>query len=481
MRKIILPIFDHTFFTMNKRQVNITQIAFDKESAQLINPKCNLLVNPNSDRYFENSVIKMGVHLSKDGLSGCLSYRYEQKNQIEINFDQLSKTTSDIVVMPKCWTLTDPIEEGINYHGPSFKDGINFILDEIEKKFDLEFKTRKFRYSIHQNAVLATKKVWDLYLPWLNTAINLMDNHPLLDSLSRDSKYKGSLSKEKLIQICGKPYYTLHTFVLERLWSAFIDHYKDQFNVSFLKEEEVFRYPKVLIAAPQHSSKMYAWDEYWSRVKELTYPNYEVFLADNSETEDNTNYFKSLGIHAQWIKPLKEGLIATMSKSHQACADFAIANGFDYVLHLETDIIPPRDVIEQLLSWKRDVIGGVYDLFYGSKRKAMIQQVESYDRSIRAFTSAQFVEESEPLYFDGDIHRVFHIGLGCVLIHQSILRDIKFRYVKGVNAHPDTWFANDCFQQRIPIYIDTNIHCKHRNQTWLSNIDEINKNVSLKN
>ena len=35
--------------------------------------------------------------------------------------------------------------------------------------------------------------------------------------LYSDSQYRGQLSKERLVQISGKPYYTYHPFICERL------------------------------------------------------------------------------------------------------------------------------------------------------------------------------------------------------------------------------------------------------------------------
>lgn len=469
---------------MDKQQITIYQIAFDQQSASMINPRSGLLMNPKASKYFENDVIVNAYALGAGEMYGFLSYRYESKNKVPINFKQIEKEAkdTDILVMPNCWKNTDAIKEGVQYHGEAFDIAFNYILDMLEVDLQIDFGDRRFPYSVHQNAVVAQKKVWKEYCGVLNAAINLCEKDPILQPLlNKDSGYRGGLSKDQLIDITGFPFYTLHTFVLERLWSAMIHVWikTGKYSVKFLLPVEEYSRPRVLVCAPQHSSKMYAFEKWWNRVKELTYDNFEVFLADNSETDENSKYFESLGIKSTWIKPLKEGLIATMAKSHQACAEYALQNGFDFILHLETDIVPPRDVIERLLAWKKDVIGGCYDIFFGSSRKAMIQQAESYDRTVRAFTPAQFVEETEPLYFDGNIHRVYHVGLGCVLIHRGILSRIKFRYEKGANVHPDTVFCTDCFQMQIPIYIDSNVQCEHYNQTWLSNIDEIQKNVAL--
>ena len=55
--------------------------------------------------------------------------------------------------------------------------------------------------------------------------------------------------------------------------------------------------------------------------------------------------------------------------------------------------------------------------------------------------------------------RIVSCGLGCVLIHRDILKKITFRYENKV--FDDRFFCIDLFKQKIPIYADTSIKCKH--------------------
>lgn len=234
------------------------------------------------------------------------------------------------------------------------------------------------------------------------------------------------------------------------------------------KEEEI-KFPKILITAPQHESKMYAFDAWFSNIKNFTYPKdkIEIFLADNSKTDKNTKYLISKGITAVHTPQNKKGLYHTINDSHEACRQYAIDNGFDYMLHLETDVIPPIDVIERLLNNNRKVVTGTYDIFFGTKRKAMIQLDEKFDRNISAYRTMEFVQNAEPVFFNGKTQNIYHAGLGCALIHRSIFEMLPFRYVDGYNMHTDTWFANDCYLLNTNIYADTTVQCKHYNQTWL--------------
>jgi hypothetical protein len=239
------------------------------------------------------------------------------------------------------------------------------------------------------------------------------------------------------------------------------------------KKEKQILMPRILITAPQHESKMYAWDRYIENIRNFTYPKdrIEVFIADNSNSNENTKKLLSYGIKAVHVKQNKKGLNYTINDSHEECRKYFLENDFDYMLHLETDVIPPIDVIERLLNNNKKICSGVYDIFQGSKRKPMIQIDDRFDKSVRAYRTPEFVNVDEPLVFNGGVNKVYHAGIGCILIHKSILETISFRVQEGSTIHSDTWFANDCFFINANIYIDTTVQCKHYNQTWLGVIN----------
>lgn len=64
------------------------------------------------------------------------------------------------------------------------------------------------------------KNIWmQRYLRFFATCKKIIETDPLLSSyINEEAIYdNGNLTKERLMQICGKPYYTFHPFVFERL------------------------------------------------------------------------------------------------------------------------------------------------------------------------------------------------------------------------------------------------------------------------
>ena len=46
-----------------------------------------------------------------------------------------------------------------------------------------------------------------------------------------------------------------------------------------------------------------------------------------------------------------------MAKSHETIRQKALKGNYDYLLHLESDVFPPIDIIERLLEKKKKIIG----------------------------------------------------------------------------------------------------------------------------
>ncbi len=218
--------------------------------------------------------------------------------------------------------------------------------------------------------------------------------------------------------------------------------------------------PKVLVCAPQSDRKNYCFDWWLDSSQNLNYQNYEIFLADNSTTRKNFKRIRKLGINCEYIKPKGRDTITLIAESHEACRRFAIRNNFDYMLHLETDIKPPVDIIDQLLFHKKDVVSAMYFIGFGEGSKLMIQQSDQFSETVN-FTDN--LDNADLHFVDGTLKQVHHAGLGCALIKRKVFEKIPFRREKGANVHPDSFFAHDLHVKGIKQFIDTSLLCEHRN------------------
>jgi len=215
---------------------------------------------------------------------------------------------------------------------------------------------------------------------------------------------------------------------------------------------------KVLVGCPTSFHKEYCLELYIQTVNRLTYKNYDILLIDNSPDDTYLDKISALGIKA--IKgPYHENARDRIVMSRNLLKDYAIKNGYDYLLSLEQDVIPPLDIIERMLSHKKKVITGIYfarNMIENKKMLIPLVYVEIPSKN--DLPSMRPLNEHE-LFHGPTLIKVISCGLGCVIIHKDVLKEITFRY--DLNTFDDRWFCIDLFNKKIDIYCDISLKCKH--------------------
>ena len=214
---------------------------------------------------------------------------------------------------------------------------------------------------------------------------------------------------------------------------------------------------KILVGCPTSFHKEQALNEYSKIVRNLSFDNYDVLLVDNSPDDKYLDKIKSAGLKA--IKgPYFESARERIITSRNLLKDKAVDN-YDYLLSLEQDVIPPKDIIERMLKHNKKVLSGVYfvrNVIGGDKK--LIPLVYKEIPSDKELPDMRPLNEFE---LDKGLTKVISCGLGCVLIHKDILKQVNFRYEKDKDSWDDRFFCIDLFEKNIPIYCDTSILCKH--------------------
>ncbi len=231
---------------------------------------------------------------------------------------------------------------------------------------------------------------------------------------------------------------------------------------------------KILVCSPTAAAKNYCAEKWLKNISNFKYPNFEVLVYDNTNDNGaNADFLNTLAsdlclpfnfkaVHIG--KTHNKDLLPRLTQSHNACVLYALNNGFKHILHLETDVMPEPDIIERLLEHKKKVVGALYYRDEGKSRKLMVQQ--HVHRGPNNILARNMDPGEDSFFVSGGLKKVAHVGLGCVLIDVSIFRAFVFRYKAGVDAAPDTYFAEDCFRSGIDIWADTSAVCEHDNVPW---------------
>lgn len=227
--------------------------------------------------------------------------------------------------------------------------------------------------------------------------------------------------------------------------------------------------PKVLVATCTYEGKHYTFMEWWKRICELQYPAYDILIVDNSKGDDY--YFKLIRLtqgKAKVIKaPRLENSRDTLSYSQNIIRKHLIENDYDYWMSIESDVIPPKNVITNLMKWYKPVCGGLYEI--GFKEKVGRRWCIFFrDKKPNGMMGTRIINEQEnPQFANIGLRQVHGCGIGCTLIRSDIFRrfpmwtDCRFN-----DKHSDVYFYMDLDNNNIPVFVDTSVICEHNNSDW---------------
>lgn len=217
-------------------------------------------------------------------------------------------------------------------------------------------------------------------------------------------------------------------------------------------------YPKVLIGCPtswrhQHSIKQFA-----ARLKELSYPNFKVLFVDETPTGEHADYLKEQGYSVIKNYPQSKDKIGRIVENRNVLIKKFIEGDATFLLFLDSDVIPPKDVIERLTRHNTDITAGVYAANQLINNK---QKIAPVLRGLTEYKDYSKVIELEDIK-DGRFFEIFGCGFGCCLIKRAVLEKVSLRYNLHLNSSEDFIFCYDArTKYGFRSFVDTSVKCVH--------------------
>ncbi|MBI2105752.1 hypothetical protein HYT56_02860 [Candidatus Woesearchaeota archaeon] len=214
---------------------------------------------------------------------------------------------------------------------------------------------------------------------------------------------------------------------------------------------------KILVGCPTSDYHEYALKEYAEAVKNLTYKNYDILLVDNSKDDSYLKKLKSFGlpaINGPWYESAKKRIIT----SRDILREEAIQGNYNFLLSLEQDVIPPKDIIENLLKHKQDIVSALY---FMPNNTSLIPMLAIKEKNQYGYVPFNYADKNN------NTIKVNYAGLGCILISRRVLEKIEFR-IDEKPGFDDWFFCKDAEKEGFKIFADLSIKCKHliKNRPW---------------
>lgn len=158
--------------------------------------------------------------------------------------------------------------------------------------------------------------------------------------------------------------------------------------------------------------------------------------------------------------------IAALDLARQQTVENILESDAEWILFLDSDVLPPIDVYPRLREHNLDIVSGLY-----------------YAKKDPVHPAMWSIEEGKGLspivkWPDGALVEADAIGLGCTLVNRRVFEYMDkpwFRWTEGFEEHPwdtqehnrqigvgeDFFFCHKAKEEGFNIYVDTSIKCRH--------------------
>lgn len=164
---------------------------------------------------------------------------------------------------------------------------------------------------------------------------------------------------------------------------------------------------------------------------------------------------------------------AAIDLARELTIEDALEMGVEWLLLLDSDVVPPVDVYPRLRNRGVDVISGLYYVDTPEQPHPAMWRLDENDAPTPVNAAR-----------DG-LFNVDAIGLGCLLVRAAVLEDLErpwFRWTRGFEDHPwdlthqgekagiseDFYFCHKLTEAGYDIYVDTSVKCLHEKTCFLS-------------
>ena len=145
---------------------------------------------------------------------------------------------------------------------------------------------------------------------------------------------------------------------------------------------------------------------------------------------------------------------------------YAIENGFDNVLWLDSDMLFPPNTLTKLEAYSMDMVTGLYVKRHEPVEPVLYEKIEEPERGSDGKLIANIASYTN--YPSDSFFTVAGCGFGCVLTSTKLLKHVWDEYGPAFTPYPwaseDISFCHRVNQLGYQIYCDSSVSCGHIGQ-----------------
>jgi hypothetical protein len=228
---------------------------------------------------------------------------------------------------------------------------------------------------------------------------------------------------------------------------------------------------KVLLGIVTYEGKDYIWDKFWNNILRLTYPNLEIVIIDNSENKKYYSELKRRTKHDKHVKVMYVNRRETTRETQAVCLnrlrEYFLKGDYSHLMLIESDLIPPVDIIERLMSHGVGVVGSIYLIGHAdSATQPPRPCLFGIDFENEGATK-NFPPEVGFGFFGKGLIRIHGCGFGSTLFQRWVINRFIFTYDLGKPIkHSDVMFYKDYHNSGFRAFCDTDIIIPHYPSRW---------------
>jgi hypothetical protein len=241
--------------------------------------------------------------------------------------------------------------------------------------------------------------------------------------------------------------------------------------------------PRILVASPTYEGMKYCEGEFIEGITNLEYSNYSILIVDNSENDEYFNHLMEICPKFIIIRDMSDekDKMLRLVHSRNLILDYAVKGNYDYLLMMDSDVIPPKEIIQELLLCNKDIVSGMYYNYFTVDGKTEYLPVVWTALTEMEFKNIQqkiqlpdFIKSPEDLRAhlteeeanSNQLIEVIIPSAGCMLISKKVFEKIRYGVLDtanqgGVKTTDDIYFSLEARKHGFKAYCNTKVKCRH--------------------